>query len=77
MESRVNEKVKSRNCAGLISLRKKPAAFPNEILSFKKKKKKGKKKLKAAKLAEEVITSPFIPLIPSQMCPSAKTRNIR
>ena len=75
MESRVNEKVKSRKCAGLISLRKKPAAFPNEILSFKKK--KGKKKLKAAKLAEEVTTSPFIPLIPSQMCPSAKTRNIR
>lgn len=76
MESRVNEKVKSRKCAGLISLRKKPAAFPNEILSFKKKK-KGKKKLKVARLAEEVITSPFIPFIPSQMCPSVKTRNIR
>lgn len=44
MESRVNEKVKSRKCAGLISLRKKPAAFPSEILSFKRKKRKEKTK---------------------------------
>ena len=50
MESRVNEKVKSRKCAGLISLRKKPAAFPNEILSFKKKKKKRKEKTKSGKV---------------------------
>lgn len=71
MESRVNEKVKSRKCAGLISLWKKPAAAP---MKFSPKKKKRKEKLKAAKLAEEVITSPFIP---SQMCPSTKTRNIR
>ena len=43
MESRVNEKVKSRKCAGLISLWKKPAAAPMKF-SPKKKKKKGKTK---------------------------------